>query len=304
MRWLRWFVLSSSSAIHLECPGPSAHSRALALAALLLATFAANATDPSDQPGGDDVCLNLSSTRQRITIGEARLEYAATAGSIVLRDDSGKARANVFFAAYTKGASSRPILFLFNGGPGSSSAYLHLGAFGPRRALLEDDPLKVLAPPYRLIDNDTTLLDLCDLVFIDPVSTGYSRATSEEHVQQFHGVQEDAEAMAAFIRRYVKRFGREESAKFLVGESYGAARAAAVAKILQEEGSISVHGIILISMVLNFQSIRFNEGNDLPYPLFLPTYTATAWHHQRLIPKLQANLEQALAEAEKFAETE
>ncbi|MBY0526963.1 MAG: hypothetical protein K2R98_26455 [Gemmataceae bacterium] len=256
---------------------------------------------------GEDVNDQLSTTRHSVNVGSTKLAYEATAGTLTLRDDSGKVRANIYFTAYrsttVKDVASRPITFLFNGGPGSSSAWLHLGAFGPRRALVEENG-KSVSPPYRLVDNEATLLDTTDLVFIDPVSTGYSRAASGQDVREFHGVREDVETTAAFIRRYVTRFGRRDSPKFLAGESYGAARAAALAQHLQDKTKMNVQGVLLISMVLNFQTIRFFEGNDLPYPLFLPTYAATAWHHQKLAPELQADFESTLAEVEKFAETE
>jgi carboxypeptidase C (cathepsin A) len=304
MSWLRWIAsLRPAPRVVPSENRSSFPSRAAvwALLALMISGSAALA-----QSG--DISNTLTSTRHSIALREARLDYEATAGTLILRDEGGKARANIFFTAYCcetpKDAPPRPILFLFNGGPGSSSAYLHLGAFGPRRAVVEEDILKAVNPPFRLVDNDATLLDLGDLVFIDPVSTGFSRPAPGQAAQQFHGVQEDAETMAGFIRRYVKQFGREKSPKFVVGESYGAARAAAVTKLLQDEAKITVNGVVLISMVLTFQSLRFNEGNDLPYALFLPTYTTTAWHHQKLIPKLQADFEGTVAEAERFAEGE
>jgi carboxypeptidase C (cathepsin A) len=246
----------------------------------------------------------LSTTRHSMLIGKTKLDYEATAGTLTLKDDQGKARANVFFTAYTKSdvkyLASRPIMFLFNGGPGSSSVWLHIGAFGPRRVVLSENG-QAVAPPYRLVDNEATLLDQSDLVFIDPVSTGYSRAAAGVDAKQFHGVQEDIEANAAFIRLYVTRFRRWDSPKFLAGESYGTTRVTALVGHLQDTEGMNFNGVILVSVVLNFQTLRFAEGNDLPCILYLPAYTATAWYHKKLSAELQADLKKALATSEKFA---
>lgn len=244
---------------------------------------------------------HFSTTHHSVTLAAGKLEYEATAGTLVLKDDEGKARASVFFTAYTvRRATPRPIAFVFNGGPGSSSVWLHLGALGPRRVVLEEKG-QTVAPPYRLVDNEATPLDLTDLVFIDPVSTGYSRAAPGVDAKQFHGVQEDVDANAAFIRLYVTRFHRWDSPKFLIGESYGTTRAAALAEHLQDQEGMNLNGIILVSSILNFGTTRFDEGNDLPYALFLPAYTATAWYHKKLPADLQGDRAKALAEAEKFA---
>lgn len=157
-------------------------------------------------------------------------------------------------------------------------------------------------PPYRMVDNGESLLDVTDLVFIDPVTTGYSRAVPGEDPKKFHGVKEDAEAVAEFIRLWTSRFGRWSSPKFLAGESYGTTRSARLSQVLQDGHGMYLNGVILISSILNFQTARFNAGNDLPYPLFLPTYTATAWYHKRLPQDLQAaGLQKAVEEAERFA---
>jgi carboxypeptidase C (cathepsin A) len=161
-----------------------------------------------------------------------------------------------------------------------------------------------LPPPYRLVDNDATILDLTDLVFIDPVSTGFSRPAPGQSGKQFHGVQEDVQSVGEFIRLYTTKFNRWGSPKFLAGESYGTTRAANLANYLQDHDGLNLSGVLLISAVLNFQTIRFDDGNDLTYPLFLPTYTATAWYHKKLAPELQADLHKALDEAQHFAEGE
>jgi carboxypeptidase C (cathepsin A) len=255
-------------------------------------------------PKGEAPKDHLVTTQHTMMLGKTKLAYTATAGTLALKDDDGKARASVFFVAYTRsdagGPATRPITFLFNGGPGSSSVWLHLGAFGPRRAVLNDDG-KNVAPPYRLVDNEATLVEQTDLVFIDPVSTGYSRAAPGVDAKQFHGVQEDIDANAAFIRLYVSRFQRWDSPKFLAGESYGTTRCAALVGNLQDHEGMNFNGVILISVVLNFQTLRFEEGNDLPYILYLPAYTATAWYHHKLSGELQADSRKAIHGAEKFA---
>ncbi len=235
-----------------------------------------------------------------------KLDYEATAGTMLLKDEEGKTTASIFYVAYTEtGANlaTRPITFCFNGGPGSSSVWLHLGAFGPRRVLLTDDG-QAPPPPAKMVENEWSLLDQTDLVFIDPVSTGYSRAAEEKNAKQFHGVQEDLKSVGEFVRLYTTRHSRWQSPKYLAGESYGTTRAAGLAEHLQSQLGLRLNGIMLISAVLNFETLRFDEGNDLPYPLFLPGYTATAWYHKKLDGALQNDLRAALAESEKFAEGE
>ena len=261
---------------------------------------------PKGEHKGDTPRETLSETKHTITLHGTKLEYTATAGTLPLKEEDGKVTANMFFVAYTRSGGDdlgqRPITFAFNGGPGSSSVWLHLGVLGPRRVVLGGDEGEPPAPPYRLTDNEDTLLDLTDLVFIDPVTTGYSRATDPEKAKQFHGVEEDVHSVGAFIRLYTTRFRRWDSPKFLAGESYGTTRAAGLSGYLQDHSGIYLNGIVLVSMVLNFETLAFDEGNDVPYPLFLPTYTATAWYHKKLPADLQADLHKALAESEKFAQ--
>lgn len=266
------------------------------------------AQQKSDKDSGDNKKDKQASTEKivktqhSITIAGKKLAYTATAGNLLLKDDNDKVTANVFFIAYTldnQEASQRPLTFAFNGGPGSSSVWLHLGVLGPRRVLVtkNDEPLP---PPYRIVDNEATLLDQTDLVLIDPVSTGYSRPATQEAAKKFHGVQQDVESVGEFIRLYLTRYQRWNSPKFLAGESYGTTRAAGLSAHLQNRHGITLNGIMLISSVLNFQTIRPDEGNDLPYLLFLPSYTATAWYHKRL-PMQADSLREVLAQAEKFA---
>ena len=246
----------------------------------------------------------LSETSHTVTVSGRSLAYKATAGTLILKDEEGTRKASVFYMAYTLDGISdpgqRPLTFSFNGGPGSSSVWLHLGLLGPRRVLMTDDG-HALPPPYELVDNEYSLLDVTDLVFIDPVTTGYSRAVPDEDPQQFHGVEGDVEAVGEFIRLYTSRFERWASPKFLIGESYGTTRAAGLSGYLQGRHGMYLNGIMLVSSILNFQTARFDVGNDLPYILFLPTYAATAWYHQRLDGDLQRDLRSTLDEVEAFA---
>lgn len=199
--------------------------------------------------------------------------------------------------------TTRPITFAFNGGPGSSSVWLHLGALGPKRVVMDSEGFP-LPPPYSLVDNDQSWLDLTDLVFIDPVSTGYSRPVDGEPARQFHGLDEDISSVGDFIRLYTTKNMRWSSPKFLAGESYGTTRAAGLSGYLQDTYGMYINGIALISPVLNFATIRSAAGNDLTFPMFLPTFTATAWYHKKLAPDLQADLARAVAESRDFATNE
>jgi carboxypeptidase C (cathepsin A) len=242
------------------------------------------------------------------------------------KDETGKAKADMFFIAYTlerdvvnpspaqppassssqpstqstTQPSTRPITFIFNGGPGAASVWLHLGTAGPKRINIDEAGVPS-APPFHLVNNEATWLDASDLVFIDPVGTGYSRPAKDEKGEQFYGVKEDVESVGAFIRLYITRNDRWSSPKFLAGESYGTTRAAGLSEHLLERHGISLNGIVLISSVLNFQTIATNGPNELPYPLFLPSYAATAWYHKKLPADLQKDLDVTLREVEQFA---
>ncbi|MBS0191702.1 MAG: peptidase S10 [Planctomycetes bacterium] len=251
-------------------------------------------------------------TEHDVTIGGAAIHYRATTGLMPLLDDYGKSKASIFYIAYEKlerngdvwvKPANRPVTYTFNGGPGSSSVWLHLGAIGPRRVVFGDEG-QAPTPPGVLADNEYSWLDLTDLVFIDPVSTGYSRAAEGEDAGRFHGLNEDARAVADFIRLWTTRNDRWLSPKFLAGESYGTTRAAALSGELQERLGMYLNGITLISMVLNFQTLSFDQGNDEAYWLFLPTYTATAFYHKKLAPPLDQNFEKTLDQAREFAEGE
>ncbi|GIU83051.1 MAG: peptidase S10 [Acidobacteria bacterium] len=243
--------------------------------------------------------------KHSIRIGNQTLNYTTTAGFIPIRNpQTGEVEARMFFMAYTldgvQDVSKRPLTFSFNGGPGSSSVWLHLGALGPKRVKMLDDGF-MPPPPYELVDNEYTWLTETDLVFVDTVGTGYSRATKPELASKFFSVNGDIESVGEFIRMYLVQYQRWKSPIFLVGESYGTTRVSGLTNHLFERG-IALNGILLISPVLNFQTIRFADGNDLPLILILPSYTATAWYHKKLPPALQSKpLQQVLEEARNFA---
>ncbi len=244
-------------------------------------------------------------------INRKEIKYTASVGTIILKKEEEKkepqAKASMFFIAYTRNdvehLEKRPLTFSFNGGPGSSSVWLHLGVLGPRRAIAENDG-KPVPPPYQLVNNEFSILDITDLVFIDPVSTGYSRAVPGEKAKQFHEFKKDLESVGEFIRLYTTRSKRWKSPKFLIGESYGTTRAAGLAGHLQNDLGMYLNGVMLVSSILNFNTARFDPGNDLPFTLFLPTYTATAWYHKLLDEELSKNLLETLAKVKEFAQTE
>ena len=251
---------------------------------------------------------DLVTTAHTLRVADRELAYTATTGRIVLRKevhtedtfDGHQPKAEVFLTAYTlDGAdpADRPVTFAFNGGPGSSSVWLHLGLLGPRRVVSGDAGTRA-APPYGLVDNAQTLLAHSDLVFIDPVSTGYSRATKGEKSKEYHGFQGDLESVGEIIRLWTSRQGRWISPKYLCGESYGTLRAAALAEHLQHRYGMYLNGLILISAVLDGATLDFTPDNDQPYPLFLPTYAAIAHYHGKHGDR---PLAEVLAEAEEFA---
>jgi carboxypeptidase C (cathepsin A) len=247
-----------------------------------------------------------SETRQSIMVGGKPLPYTAIAGTMLLKTEDGRPKAAVYYTAYfrsdVRDAAARPLTFAFNGGPGSSSVWLHMGSFGPRKVLLDDEGFPLPAV-FELVDNEHTLLDTTDIVFLDPVSTGYSRAVPGESPSQFHGYLEDVESVGEFIRLFVTRHERWASPKFILGESYGTVRASGLAGWLQGRApGMYLNGIILVSSVINFQNYRFAPGNDLPAVLFVPTYAADAWYHKKLPPDLQAKpLADVVEEARRFA---
>lgn len=254
---------------------------------------------------------NLVETKHMVVIGGQEVQYTVTAGTMVLKEETPdrekesegeKPKASFFFVAYTREGvedkSKRPLTFSFNGGPGSSSVWLHLGLLGPRRVVMGDAGA-LLPPPYGLTDNEFSLLDQTDLVFIDPVSTGYSRPVEGQKAKEFHDFKKDIESVGDFIRLFTTRYGRWLSPKFLIGESYGTTRASGLSGYLQERHGLYLNGIMLVSAVLDFSTLEFEPGNDLPYILFLPTYAATARYHGKV--RTRKPLKKFLAEVEKFA---
>jgi carboxypeptidase C (cathepsin A) len=249
----------------------------------------------------DGHVVRYTSTTGRMVLRRERLGTDERAG----RWEGDTATAEIFYVAYTRDGAAdpatRPVTFSFNGGPGSSSVWLHLGVLGPRRVPLPHDPAPS-PPPYALQDNPWSLLDATDLVFIDPVSTGYSRAVTGEKPTDFHGLRSDVESVGDFIRLWTTRSGRWASPAFLVGESYGTTRAAGLAEYLQRRHGFYLNGVMLVSSILDFATARFEPGNDLPPLLFLPTYAAAAWYHGRLASDLQDRpLREVLDEVEGWA---
>ena len=264
-------------------------------------------------------------TEHTVTVGGKVLKYKATAGYLMLKDETEKSpdekagekpadpqsdalkpKAKIFFVAYTVegGGPSRPLTFAFNGGPGAASVWLQLGAMGPQRVKLTPQGEGTPAP-YQLVENEWTWLEKSDLVFIDPVSTGYSRPVPGQSAQAFHGYQEDLKSVADFIRRYLTEHGRWLSPKLVVGESYGGLRAAALAAELQNNYDIYLNGVVVFSGVLNWQTLDYRPGNDLAFITGLPSYATAAWYHQKLSPALQSEkVEEIRRRAEVFAEGE
>lgn len=258
-----------------------------------------------EEPKKEEPKAEISETTNSVTINGQKITYKATAGTMLMKDEEGKPHATIFFIAYTRlgkntNLSERPITFSFNGGPGSSSVWLHLGLLGPRRVFLKEDG-SLPPPPFRLVNNEYSLLDDTDLVFIDPVSTGYSRPVPGEDAKKYHGVEEDLASVGDFIRLYTTRYNRWASPKFIIGESYGTTRAAGLSGFLEDHYGIYLNGIVLVSAVLDFQTLSFAPANDLSYILFLPSETAAAWYHKKLPADLQADRKKALAESEQFA---
>src|SRR5690349_1339866 len=247
-----------------------------------------------------------SVTEHSIKIGGQTIPYKAIAGTILLKNEKDEPQALIYSTSYirtdTKDVSQRPISFIYNGGPGSASVWLHMGAFGPRRVLTanaESTP----PPPYKLQDNAGTLLDKTDMVFIDPVGTGFSHAVGKAQDKDFWGVDQDVKSLAQFITTYVNRNNRWNSPKFLIGESYGTFRSAALGNYLQQHEGMYLNGIDLISSVLDAGTISFPTGSDMTYIFYVPSYAATAWYHKMLADR-PTDQKAFIEEARRFAQTE
>jgi carboxypeptidase C (cathepsin A) len=247
-----------------------------------------------------------SVTDHTLKIGGQSIAYKATASTILLKNEKDEPIALIYSTAYTRGdakdLTQRPLSFIYNGGPGSASLWLHMGAFGPRRVVTPNaEPAP--PPPYKLTDNSGTLLDKTDMVFIDPVGTGFSHAVGKAQDKDFWGVDQDVKSLAQFISIYVNRNDRWNSPKFLIGESYGTFRSAALSNYLQSHDGMYFNGIDLISSVLDLSTLSFHPGDDRSYVFYLPSYAATAWYHKVLRDRPD-NLNTFLDEARSFAEGE
>jgi carboxypeptidase C (cathepsin A) len=241
-------------------------------------------------------------THHQITVDGKVLKYTATAGRLPIKRGDGRIEAEMFYVAYTldsQDAARRPLTFAFNGGPGSASIWLHMGALGPKRVVLQPDGF-MPAAPYHMEDNSYTLLDKSDLVLIDAIGTGFSRAADSELFKKFWGVKGDIEAFSEFIRLYITRNERWSSPLFILGESYGTTRAAGIAGYLADRG-ISFNGITLLSSVLNFETLEETNTNDQPYIFLIPSFTMIAAYHHKLAPDLAQDMNRARQESEQWA---
>ena len=281
---------------------------------LLLAVYAgaamaadAPASKPSATSSATPPKEEKSVTQGSVTVEGQRIDYDATAGTLILKNKDDKPIGSMFYVAYTKRGvdpAKRPVTFFYNGGPGSSSVWLHMGAFGPERVVTADHT-HTPAAPYGLVNNDYSLLDVTDEVFIDAMGTGYSRIIGKDQGgagvdKDFYGVDADVASFAQFISRYLSENGRWNSPKYLFGESYGTPRSAALSSYLQQHDDIDLNGVILLSSILDFRTASFNAGNDLPFELFLPSYTAVAWYHH-VLPNQPADLQPLLQQVQQFA---
>ena len=289
--------------------------------------FAAAPDKPADKPvQGAGKYFKPDEVQTDGSVGTAagRVNYTAYAGTIVVhakswddvpadKDDkeaaakNPSAEASMFYAYYAKkgaGAGTRPIMFLFNGGPGSATVWLHMGAFGPKRVVTSDDS-HTPAAPYSVVDNDGSLLDVADLVFIDAPGAGFSRIAGKDKEKSFWGVDEDGHAFAEFINTFLTKYARWNSPKYIFGESYGTTRAAVLSNILENQYAIDLNGVVMLSQILNFDMSadgpQINPGVNLPYQLALPTYAASAWYHNKLPGQKPADLRTFLGQVQKFA---
>ncbi len=236
-----------------------------------------------------------------IIINGQKVPYKVSAGKLQLKQDDGKARASIFHVSYVrtdvKDPSTRPVMFAFNGGPGSSAVWLHIGVLGPKIVKLPGDGTSAPVPPARVADNPLSILDVCDLVFVDPVSTGYSRAEKDTKPGDFHGLDEDIESVGDFIRRWVSEQGRWASPKYLLGESYGGIRVAGLSNHLQSRYGMSLNGVVLLSSLLDFSTLQPAQGNDLAYLVYLPAFTGVAHFHK----KIEGDRDALVKESKEFA---
>ena len=280
-----------------------------------------DADKPSAPPAPNPAFFKAqeSVTQAGVTVDGSRIDYAAHAGTIIVhpkgwddatepqgKDKDNQAQASMFYVAYFKkdaNPEQRPVTFLYNGGPGSSTVWLHMGAFGPKRVVTADDSHSPAAP-YQLIDNDESLLDVSDLVFVDAPGTGFSRIAGKDKEKAFYGIDPDAYAFGDFISQFLAKYGRWNSPKYLFGESYGTPRSAVLVQQLESQRNIDFNGVILLSQILNFalspDRPEYEPGIDLAYQLALPTYAATAWYHHKLPPNAPKDLPTLIHAVESF----
>lgn len=284
----------------------------LVIVAFALPSFAADKGD-TDKAKSSTPTAQRSLTHGSVSVEGDRVSYEAVAGTLILKNKDNKPTASMSYVAYFKedvdDKSQRPITFMYNGGPGSSTMWLHMGSFGPVRVAKTDAGQRHGAP-YSLVNNDYSLLDVSDVVFIDMPSTGFGRIIGKDEggagkPKDFFGIDEDANAFADFIAQFLSKYGRWNSPKYLFGESYGTTRSAVLANVLETRKNISVNGVVLLSTILSFDvsdvdGPERNPGSDLPYALALPTYAATAWYHHKL-PNAPKELEPFLKQVEHFA---
>lgn len=266
---------------------------------------AQHATPPPKEQAADARQEEWSTTEHSMKLGGQTIPYAAKAGTTTIRNDEGEMTGLMYSVSYVRSdvsdASTRPVTFLFNGGPGSASMWLHMGSVGPKRVVTTNGQYTPPAP-YRIVDNSETLLHRTDLVFIDAMGTGFSRIAGKGTEKDFYGVDGDANTFAQFITTWLSRNRRWNSPKFIIGESYGTFRAAVVANVLQQRG-VHLNGVNLLSMVLDLSTLTFAPGDDRPYIYYLPSYAAVAWYHEAL-PNRPASLEQWVDEARRYAVTD
>jgi carboxypeptidase C (cathepsin A) len=240
--------------------------------------------------------------KKTFTIAGKAMSFTVETGYMAWKDDKDEQKANVFYTSYIKEGETegkRPLTFAFNGGPGSSSLWLHIGCLGPKRIVM-DETGNAPAPPYELTNNESSWLDMTDIVFIDPVGTGFSRPTKGEKEAQFYGYKNDVSSVGEFVRLFLNKQKRWASPKYIVGESYGTSRAAGLSKYLIDEHGIYLNGIVLISSTLDFETFREFENNDLAYLSYLPSITASSFYHKKLTPALEKDLQTSLAKVESF----
>ena len=280
LRFLFLLVLLMESAVSAENPKPD---------------------DKKEAPAKEQKAVEPIQKEGSVMIDGKNVNYTSTVGKIILKNDKNEAKASIFYTSYTrndvKKVSERPVMFAFNGGPGSSSVWLHLGILGPKRVDFPGDGTIPITPPARLVDNDQSLLDVCDLVFIDPVSTGYSRAEGKTEEKEFHGLEPDIRSVGDFIRLWVTENNRWGSPKYLCGESYGGIRAAGLANHLQSSYGMSLNGIVMLSALLDFRTLIESQGSQLSHQVFLPAFATTALYHG----KIEGKRDEILKAAREFA---